>query len=336
MLKGARLFLGLVLLLAVFGFGFTARSPLVIAPLAVLFTLSFALGRWRAWHKALLAEQVLASIKAQWSTLLVQTLLVVLLYLLGRGLGSMLGNFTPAAFGGADGLALWGVAIVVLCGGAGIAMVEAQVSVAAPKVAAANAPLVGFVPVTEETFFAGHHYSNITKDESDESVPNPALAFVTEAQITEVEAALGVTFPPLLRRLYLRQNGGYMDGPVAPKRPNPSMAEDDWIAPFSGYDDMTPLRFMRSLQTSIEDYADPVEQPEMFPQGAARLIILAQWYRHTLFLDYRHGDTPRVGFTDFDREPDLQDPKWETRAQWWPDFDSFFASLQRPPEGWPE
>ncbi|RUS63576.1 SMI1/KNR4 family protein [Pseudorhodobacter sp. E13] len=321
---GMRIFLGLVLVLAGVGFGAAARSPVVIAPLSVIFTLSFALGRWRAWRAALQAGALLPALRAQWSTALVQVLLVVLLYLLGRGFGAMTGLAAPAAFGSVDALALWGVAIVVLCGGAGLALLEAQGPVA--QAAAEPAAPQAFAAVTETSFFTGHHYSNTAN-----SVPDPALAFLTEAQITEAEARLGVVLPQPLRALYLRQNGGPVGGLVSPRVPNPS-AEEDWITPFSGYDDLSPLRFVRSLQSSIEDYADPQTQPEMFPAGADRMIALAQWYRETLFLDYRTGGAPRVGFFDFDRSEDLRDAEWQDRAVWWSDFDAFFASLRRPAE----
>ena len=52
------------------------------------------------------------------------------------------------------------------------------------------------------------------------------------------------------------------------------------------------------------------------------MIILAQWYRHTLFLDYGAGDTPSVGFVDFD------DTDWQAHCVRWPSFDDFYSLLR--------
>ena len=58
------------------------------------------------------------------------------------------------------------------------------------------------------------------------------------------------------------------------------------------------------------------------------MLILAQHYRHTLFLDYsdgaEQGNEPRVGCVDFD---DFSN--WQPHCVWWESFDAFFAALRR-------
>lgn len=339
MSRVSRSLLGVILLGAAIGFGAAARSPLVVLPLALIFAVAFALGRWRGWQAALRNGSFVSALRGQWQTLLAQLLLVGVLYLLGRGLGALMApDLVASGFDATDRLALFGLAIVAVCGGAGLALAEARmpaVTTAPQSPRVVEFKLVDFVPVNDETFFAGHHFSNTVKAKDGSTQCNPALAYLTKTQIADAESRLGIALPPHLRRLYLRQNGGSMGGLVAARGANPGTAESDWLYPFSGYDDLNPLRSVRSLKDSIEDYASFDDQPEMFPSGADRMIILAQWYRETLFLDYRNGAPPRVGFFDFDASPDLQDPEWESRAHWWPDFETFFAGLRRPPQGWP-
>lgn len=55
------------------------------------------------------------------------------------------------------------------------------------------------------------------------------------------------------------------------------------------------------------------------------MIVLAQWYRETLFLDYDQPGAPRAFYTDFDR----YDVNGNRGAIiWWKDFETFFAALR--------
>jgi hypothetical protein len=85
-----------------------------------------------------------------------------------------------------------------------------------------------------------------------------------------------------------------------------------------------PCETLRTVFGSVTDYADPddAEQADMFPDGCKRFIILAQWYRHTLFLDYSASDTPSVGFVDFDHTD------WQAHCVRWSSFEEFFAALR--------
>lgn len=80
--------------------------------------------------------------------------------------------------------------------------------------------------------------------------------------------------------------------------------------------------------TRFLDYANE-DDLDQFPKGAKHLIILVQWYRETLLLDYRDGGEPCVGFVDFGRVGDRSQEDWRGHAITWPDFDSFFATLYR-------
>ena len=53
------------------------------------------------------------------------------------------------------------------------------------------------------------------------------------------------------------------------------------------------------------------------------MVVLTQYYRETLFLDYRVAGRVSVGFVDFD------DKDWPERIITWESFDEFFDSLRR-------
>jgi hypothetical protein len=78
---------------------------------------------------------------------------------------------------------------------------------------------------------------------------------------------------------------------------------------------------------AVTDYADPrnPDEADQFPAGCKAMVVLAQWYRETLFLDYNLPGAPRVGFTDFDR---FDTDGNREPVTWWPDFETFFASLR--------
>ncbi|MFN7164671.1 MAG: hypothetical protein ACK4P2_07615, partial [Hyphomonas sp.] len=99
------------------------------------------------------------------------------------------------------------------------------------------------------------------------------------------------------------------------------------ILPFGGSDDLVPAESLRTVWDTITDYADPgsPEEAAAPPEGAKAMIVLAQWYRETLFLDYNQSGAPRVGYTDFDRF-DLQGNR--DTVTWWKDFETFFAALR--------
>lgn len=333
MLGATRIAGGIFLLLGVAAFGYLGRSVAVVPVLALVFTVSFALGKWRAWAHAMRAGQLGRSILGQGITYLVQLALVAILYFTGRGVGSLAGQGPSVdGLGVQDWMAIGGFAALALAIGLAVLLLERGQIADPDQLGEDDEDGVQLAPdpITEQGFWSAHHYSNSDHVYDDETPTtlNPARAFLSEAQIAAEEARLGVTLPPLLRRLYAMQNGGSGMGLWVPCPLPMHNAVGGWINPFSGYDDMTPLTSVETLAERISAYASD-DQIDEFPRDAARMIVLAQWYRETLFLDYRKGDTPRVGFVDFDSHSDLHEGVWEDHALWWEDFDAFFADLRR-------
>lgn len=60
----------------------------------------------------------------------------------------------------------------------------------------------------------------------------------------------------------------------------------------------------------------------MFPKDCTKTVVLAKWYRHTLFLGYNTGSEPSVGFVDFEIDD------WQNACVRWPDFAAFFSELR--------
>lgn len=338
-----RLVFTLVLLAFPFLAGMASASAWYIAACVPVFVMSDVIGKWRLQFAG---KPALVLLKFIVTALLTQTIVVGVIYLLGRGVGSLFGGVQTLDFGTAINipLVLIYAAIMAVLGVMLLfaergkvsmeEMVADEINKAMPHITGSGHEPVALSdiparPVSVDTLFDGPHYSHYEFDhDADENLLVPERAQVTDTQIAETEKQLGVTLPPQLRQIYLTQNGGsiqdvYYGDPSAP-------TEDD-IAPFSGYEDLNPLERLCSVHDAVLNYAHE-EDVEMFPIGAKQMIILAQWYRETLFLDYRNGrDAPRVGFYDFDRAEDLQSNDWEDdeEAMFWPDFDSFMAGLYR-------
>lgn len=303
--------------------GLAQRSPWILPFLATGFTLAFLFGQLRTWRYARNAGKL----RAYWLQLPadfgVQLLLVSALYLIGFGLGALVrGTVDVAPFGPAD--AIWPLAVgaVGVIMGLYIDRLEGKPSSFLPlwMNSGEDSPPESFAdlqllagPVTLESFYSG----------------GPAEASgLSEDDITRVEARLGRALPDTLIALYRLQNGGSVAGLCIPKR---GIADPDRyehvMTPFGAYNDLVPADSLRTVWDTVCDYANPNNPDEagQFPDGSKAMIVLAQWYRETLFLDYNQPGAPRVGFTDFDRfdidgEPDP--------VIWWPDFDAFFASLR--------
>jgi SMI1 / KNR4 family (SUKH-1) len=321
-----------VLLLSVpFVAGLSLVSPWWILPMAFVFVMADVMGKWRLMFRGAPLSKVAGfALKA----LAVQPFVVGAVYLLGLALGLVTGapSFSPF-LEGMTALHIAVYAVVMYFAGLLLiwlehgkpdleAAMKEEFKRAARTSAQKNEGIAALAePVTAETFFDWHHHSN--KDYEADALKD--TAYVREADIAAREAELGVTLPEGVRALYLRQNGGGLRDVYAGDWRVP--LEDD-LTPFSGYEELVPLHSMRSLYESISDYAYE-EQSEMFPKGAKRMIVLAQWYRETLFLDYRGGDVPRVGFFDFDRSENLQDDSWQDEAVFWESWETFFAQLYR-------
>jgi hypothetical protein len=336
-----RLFTGFFLLLSVLAAGALARSPWVIAPLAATFAVAFIIGRWRSWRLAMKTHSLKRILSELLATTVIQTVMVAMLYLIGRGVAAVIGRTSAGAFSQWDlGYGVVTAAIGLTLGGiavwrernhasgpfASLGQTSLEDS-PAPALSQGDEIRLLPDPVTLQSFFSGIHYTHARYEGPENTyvgTPNVDSAGSDE-KIAAAEARLGVLLPDGLRALYRTQNGGSVNALCIP---NPGVETprlyDDIVAPFSGYDDLLPCEALRTVFASATDYADP-EQPDqsdMFPDGCAKMIILAQWYRHTLFLDYGAGDTPSVGFVDFD------DIDWQAHCVRWTSFEHFYSSLR--------
>jgi hypothetical protein len=329
-----RIFTGLGIVGIVGWTGFSGFSPYVIPVMGMAFTIVFVVGKLASWRRALAGGQIGAAVRGLPITFLIQTILVALIYLVGLGLGAL---FAPGreiqAF--ATGDLLWPV--IVVLGGSALGLIIFLLEKPTARVNSTDNELgdepadviVEAAIVTPETFYVGIHYTHGTYTDAAngegsreyDGTPNENSAG-SEEKILAAEARLKVRLPDALRGLYLVQNGGSVANlcVAKPGVSNPQTFEDVMM-PFGGYDDLYPTEMLRTVFDAICDYADPTESEE-FPEQSEKLIILAQWYRETLFLDYRAGDVPSVGFADFD------DAGWRERQFFWASFDTFWGELR--------
>lgn len=179
--------------------------------------------------------------------------------------------------------------------------------------------------LTSQTFYTGIHYGHATPTEEGgyDGTPNAESAGTPE-RIAAAEARLGVSLPEGLRALYRVQNGGEACNLALPLVPQPRRFEDI-LTPFGGYEDLHPTESLATAWEGFLAFATPQDEAMayLFCNGTDRMVVLSQWYRRTLFLDYNGPGAPSVGHVDFD------DPDWANRVRRWPDFEAFFAQLRR-------
>ena len=318
-----RIPLGLGLVGFALATGLVQRSPWILPSMAAGFTLAFLFGQLRTWRHARnsgLLRQYWLQVPADFA---LQLLLVSGLYFIGFGLSALFsGAVTVAPFSPAD--AIWPLAVgaVGAIMGVYIDRLEGKPASFLPLWMSTDEDagpeglsdlIVSAEPVTLDNFYIG----------------GPGVAGgLSEDDITRVEARLGRALPDTLIELYRRQNGGSVAGLCIPKR---GIADPDRyehvMTPFGAYNDLVPAASLRTVWDTVCDYANPNNEDEadQFPEGSMAMIVLAQWYRETLFLDYNRPGAPRVGFADFDRFDLDGEPE---PVIWWPDFDAFFASLR--------
>jgi hypothetical protein len=325
--------------------GWLARPLLAIAMLGLVFSANFIVGRTTTWRArtgmpsprpraiALAFELAL--------TFAIQTMLVGGLYLVGAGLAAVFGrgwNLQPIS-PLIDVLAPIALGLICAAMGAAAAWVERAgagdsshgAAFRAHDALAEGATMdeIRVLPsaLTAQTFFDGIHYSHgHMADGSFDGTPN-AASIGSDEKIRIAETRLGIALPEALRALYRAQNGGSVSalciakpGIVSPR------SYDEILNPFGGYSDLYPTEMLITAWDSFLSFADPDDietYGHLFTGGTEQMIVLAQWYRQSLVLDYSTIDTPRVGMIDFDIE------RWADQALWWPDFETFFAQLRR-------
>lgn len=326
-----RLSAGLILLLSVLLAGAWARSVWLVLPLTLIYTLAFVLGRWQAWRHSIATDTISRVLSQLLATGLTQAVLVALMYLVGRGVGAVFGHAQAASLEMFDVLYCAAVAVLGLGLGAFVVWREPLVRFQTRDTQPVSSDEIEILPepVTPQNFFHGIHYSHGSytgPDKSFVATPNE-LSLGSDAKIAAAEMRLNICLPVGLKALYRVQNGGSVPElcTVKPGVSKPRLF-DDLIMPFTGYDDLLPTESLRTLlDTFAESSAGNDDSDvDLLPAGSAQLIILAQYYRCTLFLDYRSGTEPKVGFVDFD---DFSN--WQPQCVWWENFDAFFSALRR-------
>ena len=328
-----RVIAGLLLVGGVIYTGFVARSPWIILPLAIVFTVSHAAGRWRLWERLVADQGVAAIIKAVSSALVAQLILVGLLYLIGYGLGALIvGSSDAVPFGMTDikGVALLGFLSI------GIGALLSVMEPAAPSLEEALGKTeAGFptdetsdepqldldpTPITPETFFTSPYHGH--KDPETGELKTEAK--LTDDQIAAEETRLGITLPPLLKQLYQRQNGGGVGWMFVPLKADPKPISADWRGAFSiDYCDLTPLTDLGTMFDAQCAWLDPDDDADAdeFVENAKQIIPLSMRYMDCTVLDYSQPGPPRAGIVDYDGggEPDI----------WFETFEDLFAALRR-------
>lgn len=336
-----RITLGVSLVVFALAAGFVQRSPWILPFMGAGFTSAYLFGQLRHWRVA----RDTGKLKRYWLQLPadfgVQLILVSVLYLVGFGLAAVTrGTVNLATF--APGDAIWplGVGAAASIMGLYIDRVEGKPAKWYPEWMNGNddageAPgddlrlLPG--PVTPQSFFSVPA-DTVSATEHEAAAWADAYSALTEGlsddDVTRAEARLGRALPDLLIALYRQQNGGAitpvcvpLPGHAAPTR------YEQVILPFGGYNDLVPAESLRTVWDTVLDYASPDNPADagQFPEGAKAMIVLAQWYRETLFLDYNQAGAPRVGYTDFDR---FGLDGTRDAVTWWKDFETFFAALR--------
>lgn len=336
-----RIALGVSLVVFVLAMGFVQRSPWIVPFLGIGFTAAYLFGQLRTWRHA----RNSGKLRLYWlqlpADLGVQLLLVSVLYLIGFGLSALTsGGVNVAPF--APGDAIWPLAIGAVGSilGVYIDRVEGKPSTYFPawmtgKDEPDEAPRDDLhllpEPVTLQSFFSAPA-DTVSATEHEAAAWADAYSALTEGlsedDITRAEARLGRALPDQLIALYRHQNGGSVAGLCIPlpEHPDPTRYAHV-IMPFGGYNDLVPAESLRTVWDTVTDYADPAapDAANQFPPGAKGMIVLAQWYRETLFLDYNQPGAPRVGYTDFDR---FDTDGNRDAVTWWKDFETFFAALR--------
>lgn len=318
-LSGAlRIITGITLVMAVIAAGYLGRSPWIILPLTLAFTLSFLTGRLILWLTAMREESTLMLVKAVIGTALIQLVVVAFFYLIGLGLGAFLGGYElRATLDRADWLWPFGLGVVASISGLVIGKLEAAQTFSVSPEPTLPIKLLD-LPVTPDTFFHPR-------------TPDDEITQISEAGISAIEDSLGLALPDTLRQIYRKQDGGYLrrmclveDGAAPPQ------TIMDVFDPFGGSSTLDPCSSLEPLATSFSNIADPDNKDahaHLFTDGTDKMALLAQWYMQSLFLDYNQPGPPRIGFVDFD------DVNWASHVRYWADFDTFFSQLRLYEEG---
>jgi SMI1 / KNR4 family (SUKH-1) len=314
-----RILTGFLLVAGVFAYGVMGRAPVVIAGLALVFTVLYIHSKWHLWKPLTVAPYGVKLLKLLGGTFVSQLVVCGVIYLCGRGVGNLLEIGTADQLSVVDVIGLGALLATGLALGHACNVVARQkvvaehsISVSAPEPDSPYRMIFDPEPLTLDNFYTGLWKRLVEV--------NPASSEL----IAQTEERLGITLPPLLRRLYEKQNGGMCDNLWVPAVPNPSDNFKDWRGVFAhDYCYLLPLEKLDRLYASYRDFLseEEIEERDDIPTHAKKMIVLAQRYMDTTYLDYSEPGAPRVGIVDFDGIN-----KCDVRFN---DFDTFFAALKR-------
>jgi hypothetical protein len=339
-----RISIGLTLMIGTMLAGFWLRSPLIVFWLGLALTLSYAAGRAASWKVAWQQGMRGALFIGLPLTYAVQTVLAGLLYLFGLGIatlakrGDVASALSQHDFAHVTAITTLGVVSGIVLywmeGGSPPSMFKmANVDDDARLASASD-----YQPATEDelslldervtpaSMFSAIHHSHIDNSQPEETryLPNEKSEG-SDAKIAMAERRLQITLPASLRAIYRQQNGGHVRDLCIVPEGTKALTWDALIMPFTGYSDLIPLESLEFLHSHIEHYANPESEAERFPAGCERMLVLARWYEHTLFVDYNVCDAnnePSIAFVDF------EDEAWSERIMRWNTFAEFFSRLR--------
>ena len=341
---------GLAIVLTVGSVGFFHRSPWIVLPFALAFSILYIQGKYPAWNQLWLTEGFSGLAKSMPITFAIQCVVVSVFYLIGYGLGSLTGVATSAqAFSESDLLVPAVMLVAAFCVGLVIHEIErggAAHSLSVPLDTSATGALgasereeaeleMSDEPAREDRFFRARHHSvpnasQIALDRvagADGQKPKRWPIGASDELLNEAELRLGVRLPDRLKALYRRQNGGIVQTFWVPNKPNPQPLYDDWEDAFAyDYDELKPLSELTTLHALYMEDFDPEYDDEQDKQhwlpGAEKLVILAMRTGSGTALDYNMGDEPGVVIFDLEREGEAR-----IRLSF-SSFDAFFDALR--------
>ena len=314
---GLRILTASVLVTTAIATGARSRSLWSILLLGAAFALAYVGGKRPAWQLAWRQGGPIAIVRAFALTTVIQTVVVTVFYLIGYGAAAIFdANQPPHPLARIDGLVaavLGGLGLLV-----GFILDRLEIEVAPSKSSPDSETeqlLIDPTPVTEQTFYSARHFLHGAPDD-ERWVTQPGM-------IEAAEERLGITFPPRLRRLYERQNGGIHPGYYVALVADPRPVYDDYRAVLSvGYQDLRPLDELITYRDHYMDGSSGEEAENELPEGADRWIVLSWFYSDCTILDYSQPGEPSILIKDFAPDSDRPDVRFPT-------FDAFFAALRR-------
>ena len=334
-----RILMGIVVLAVGIAAGYMKRSPWIIAPMGLSFAILYILGKLKHFQHGL--EQVgwKGMIVAMPATFAVQWVLAGLLYFIGLGFGYLIdpvGFIQP--FSRFDLI----YSLVTLVGIGFVAGIIAWLERKGPGVfEQAIADMTGIEDQDGWPYIVTDLQVHSEKLSIQSLFDGPASlhACLNEAEcataslgsdlkINQAEERLNIVLPDTLKLLYQHQNGGAISDVWAALSDRPFSNPQDvpgWIGLFLEKRDIVPTEYLEFLPSNLNEHvaAGEIEAMPELHEDASRFLVISQWERKTLFLDYSQDDAPAVGCADFDEDD------WANRVVYWPSFEIFFSILRR-------